>query len=247
MQFDWSTFAFQLVNIAVLLWLLGRFLFRPVAAIIAERKAATESVMQEAAQAKLAAKQAEEAVVRERDQIAAQRVEMLEKARREAETQKQDLVGNANKEAAAIVQKARTEARKVLDEERSEELRRAATLSVTMTGRLLAGMPVDARIDGYPERLVEALEALDPKEKEAILADRETLCLVAPRELTANEHEALRRKLSSTLSLDGSLPVEVDETLIAGMELKSRHGVVRNSLAADLARIAEALDGEDKG
>ena len=246
MQFDWWTFAFQLVNIAVLLWLLGRFLFRPVAKIIAERKAETDRVLREADDAKQAARDAEEAAKAERDRVAAERVELLEKAREEADTQKKDLLAKAKKEAAAIIGKAKEEAKQAMEEERAEELGRAAKLSVAIAGRLLDGMPGKARIEGYPERLIDALAALDQNEKTAILADGEDLRLVAPRELTKTELAAVRKKISPALPHDGPLPIEVDESLIAGLELKSRHGVVRNSLAADLARMAEALNGDEK-
>ena len=38
MRFDWTTLLLQTVNLLVLVWLLQRFLFRPVMAIIAERR-----------------------------------------------------------------------------------------------------------------------------------------------------------------------------------------------------------------
>ena len=51
MHFDWSTLILQTINVLVLLWLLRRFLFRPVAAIIAQRQAAAEKLLADAAAA----------------------------------------------------------------------------------------------------------------------------------------------------------------------------------------------------
>ena len=58
MHLDPWTFALQIVNVLVLVWLLARFLFRPVAAIIAERRAAADALLAqaEAARAKAAAR-----------------------------------------------------------------------------------------------------------------------------------------------------------------------------------------------
>ena len=39
MHIDWWTLAFQTVNVLVLIWILGRFFFRPVADIVAKRQA----------------------------------------------------------------------------------------------------------------------------------------------------------------------------------------------------------------
>ena len=39
MHFDWSTFALQTVNFAILVWLLHRFLYKPVLALVDARRA----------------------------------------------------------------------------------------------------------------------------------------------------------------------------------------------------------------
>ncbi len=43
MHIDWSTLALQTINALVLVWLLARFLFRPVAEIVAERQDAARN------------------------------------------------------------------------------------------------------------------------------------------------------------------------------------------------------------
>lgn len=45
MRIDWSTLALQTVNVVVLVWLLSRFLFRPVSDIIAKRQAAARKLI----------------------------------------------------------------------------------------------------------------------------------------------------------------------------------------------------------
>ncbi|MFZ2099604.1 MAG: F0F1 ATP synthase subunit delta, partial [Oricola sp.] len=140
----------------------------------------------------------------------------------------------------------RSAAEKAAEDERGDRVRRASELSVAIAGRLMENMPADARIDGYPQRLAEALAALGADERAAIVDDAEDLRLVAPRELTKAELAAVRKAVAASLPYDGSLPVEVDPTLIAGIEIRSRHGVVHNSLSADLARIAEAFAGDEK-
>jgi len=39
MHFDWSTFALQTANFAILVWLLHRFLYRPVLRLLDARRA----------------------------------------------------------------------------------------------------------------------------------------------------------------------------------------------------------------
>ncbi len=39
MPFDWATFGLEILNFLVLVWLLARFLYRPIIGAIAKRKA----------------------------------------------------------------------------------------------------------------------------------------------------------------------------------------------------------------
>ena len=39
MELNWTTFALEIVNFLALLWILKRFLYRPVLATLAERRA----------------------------------------------------------------------------------------------------------------------------------------------------------------------------------------------------------------
>jgi F-type H+-transporting ATPase subunit b len=45
MAFNWTTFALEIINFLVLLWILKRFLYRPVLQVLAERRAGIESSM----------------------------------------------------------------------------------------------------------------------------------------------------------------------------------------------------------
>jgi F-type H+-transporting ATPase subunit b len=48
MQFDWTTFALEIVNFLVLVWILQRFLYKPVTGAIAARKAAIDKTLADA-------------------------------------------------------------------------------------------------------------------------------------------------------------------------------------------------------
>lgn len=48
MEFDWTTFALEIINFLVLVWILQRFLYKPVTSAIAARKAAIEKTLADA-------------------------------------------------------------------------------------------------------------------------------------------------------------------------------------------------------
>jgi len=48
MEFSWTTFFLEIINFLVLVWILQRFLYKPVMKVIAQRKAHIESRLEEA-------------------------------------------------------------------------------------------------------------------------------------------------------------------------------------------------------
>jgi len=48
MDLDWTTFALEIINFLALIWILKRFLYRPVLATLAERRAGIEGSLNEA-------------------------------------------------------------------------------------------------------------------------------------------------------------------------------------------------------
>lgn len=73
MSLDWWTLGLQTINVVVLVWLLSRFLFKPVARIIAERQQAAEHLLAEADQARQAADETRTRIEAEHQALQAQR------------------------------------------------------------------------------------------------------------------------------------------------------------------------------
>ncbi len=244
MRLDWQTLALQTINALVLIWLLARFLFKPVAAIIAERKALAARLLDEAEAAKVAAEQSGAEAERRLAEIAAGREAALRAVAKEADKEKAALLAAARVEidkmrAAADAEIAR--ARKAARRAEAEDARR---LALEIARRLFERLPQDARVAGFIEGLAQALMAL-PAAARADFA--ENAALRAPRALTPAEDELLRGALGRALGRAPAFRLEIDPALIAGLELETPHAALRNSFAADLAEIAQrlALGDED--
>jgi len=101
--------AFQIINFLLLLWLLNRFLFKPMMARLDERKEKIEKGLEDA-----------EAAARDRELARAEREAAVDEARREA----QAMIARANKIAedsrSEILTQARAEAEKVTQRARDE-------------------------------------------------------------------------------------------------------------------------------
>jgi F-type H+-transporting ATPase subunit b len=143
--------AFQVANFLILLYLLNRFLFKPVLGRLDERSSKISKGLEDA-----------KAAARDREQAKAEREAAVEEARKEA----QAMIARANKIADdtrnEILGKAREEAEKVAararDEIRAEKERAMAELRGQVADLALAaaGKLVRSEMDGQTQRrLVE--------------------------------------------------------------------------------------------
>lgn len=244
MTIDWWTLGLQTVNVLILVWLLGRFLFRPVAKIIAERQAAAHAALDEAEMARNAAEAERQAAEAERAQVASARAGLLAEAREAAEAEKARLLDAARAEA----DKARTETREELarlrEADRQAMVDEAGALAADIAARLFARLPDSARIDGFVDGLIAALAEL-PDSTRAAIGQGGRVQLSAARPLTEAERAALEARLAEVLNRKVTLDIRRDPGLIAGLELDAPHAIVRNHFRADLDRIKREVLSHD--
>ena len=248
MHFDWSTLALQTVNFAILVWLLHRFLYRPVLRLLDARRAEIDKQYAEAQLAETTARDALAAIEAERAGIAAERAATLAQASAQATAAAAARRAQAEREAAEFLDAAR----KTLAAERGlalAEARRAALdLGTGIAGRLCAEVPIELRAEAWLARIEEHLAALPQSERDALshqLADGARLRVLTATALPAETVEAWRARLNKTLGDRIAIEFGWDPHLVAGAELHFPNAVLRFSWHSALATIrAElAVDG----
>ena len=102
MTIDWWTLGIQTVNVVILIWLLGRFFWRPVAAMIEQRRATAQQILAEAEAKRSQATAALAEIERTRAGFAREREAILAAAHEAAEQARTARLAEAAKEAAAL-------------------------------------------------------------------------------------------------------------------------------------------------
>jgi F-type H+-transporting ATPase subunit b len=248
MHFDWSTFALQTVNFAILVWLLHRFLYRPVLRLVDARNAEIEKQYAEARTAEAEAKAKAIAIETERAGIARERAAALTEAAAQAEEQAAARRAQVERDAAALL----TSGRKTLTDERAHvlaEARRAALdLGAEIAGRLLAEVPMKYRAEAWIERIERHLSALPTTERDALatrLAGGVPLKVVTASALSAETADLWRSRLQRALGERITVDYGVDPGLVAGAELHFPNAILRLSWqsALDAMRAEIEADG----
>jgi F-type H+-transporting ATPase subunit b len=144
LHLQWSTLVFQLLNFFVLLFVLGRFLYRPLMDALERREQAVAARVREA-DARAKAADAERAQLAEAGRAArAEGEALLARARAEAAKLKEAQLTNARKEAARLMDEAR---QRIADDERAAQQRLSAATraaAIRIAGSLVgavAGRP----------------------------------------------------------------------------------------------------------
>jgi len=241
MQADWWTLALQATNALVLIWLLQRFLFRPVADIIKARQAEADSLLSDADTARNAAVAEREKASAEAARQAETRTEALKAAEAEADARKKALVAAARAEAERLVAAAADEIERTREAEATAGAERAARLAVDIAAKLFHRLPHEAQIDGFIAGLAEGLAQFPEDARAGFAADGAPIQLRTPRPLTQHEITDCRATIGKALGRPVEISVEVDPEIIAGLEAEGAFGSVRNSFRADLEHITEAL------
>jgi F-type H+-transporting ATPase subunit b len=247
MRFDWSTFALQTVNFAILVWLLHRFLYRPVLQLLDARRAEVEQQYADAKFAETKANDQLAAIEAERAGIAAERAAALAQASAQAAKAAAARRAQAEREAAELLDAAR----QTLAAERglalAEAKRLALELGSNIAGRLLAEVPMEMRAEAWLARIEEHLAALPQTERDALqrqLVDGARLTVVTASALPAETAEAWRMRLNRTLGDRIDIDFGSDRRLVAGAELHFPNAVRRFSWHSALAAMRAEIDGD---
>jgi F-type H+-transporting ATPase subunit b len=102
MLIDWFTVSAQAVNFLILVWLMKRFLYRPVLAAIDAREKKIAGELQQAADAKTQAEKQREDLQMQTKALQAQREELLRAAVADADVRRQHLLEDARKESESL-------------------------------------------------------------------------------------------------------------------------------------------------
>jgi F-type H+-transporting ATPase subunit b len=244
MHIDFATLALQVLNTLVLVWLLARFLFRPVSALLAERRAATTAALAEAERVRQQALADEADLARQRRDAAGNVDRLLTQARAVAAAETDALRQQAEVAATQLRQTAAAAAAR----ERASLLQglnfRAGDLAITIAQRLLQRLPSATVTLALFDSLASALSALGESERRRIADTDEPLEVLTASALEASEQQACRDRLAAVLGAAPKLQFSVDAGLIGGIELHGRQSLIRNSWRADLDQIRRQLLSE---
>lgn len=221
MGFHWVTFLAQILNLFVLVWLLKRFLYRPIIDVIAKRQAYIEDKVKNAEKAALAAQKQQDTLTKQAEQWQADRQKRLDAVYREAEALKQEQTEQIRQEATHLRQKMQDDLnREALAKEleiRNIMIQNFMDLSRQILTDFSGIGPMAQGIELFKQK-VKSLPKSTLNTIKTNLKKEGSVTVTASEKLTPAEQQNLTAFLTETLG-NTTLKFAVQNDLILGLEV----------------------------
>lgn len=241
MTIDWWTLGLQTVNVGVLIWLLGRFFWKPLAAMIEQRRVVAQQILGDAEKKRAESTSALAEIDKTRAGFARERDTILAAARDDAEAARTARLAQAEAEASALQAAATAGIEKDKQATDAAWSATAARLAIDIARRLAARLDGPAVRATFLDWLLKEIRALPDPARQAAGMEGVVLEAISAAALDPADQEHYRDAIGAAFGTRPQITFKVDPALVAGLELRGPTLVVSNSWQADLSHILADL------
>jgi F-type H+-transporting ATPase subunit b len=243
---DWFTIIAQALNFLILVWLMKRFLYKPILHAIDEREKRIAKELANADAKRAEAQKEHDEFQQKNADFDQQRAALLSKATDEAQAERQRLIDEARKAADALSAKRQETLR---NEERNlyQAISRRTEREVFAIARKaltdLATVSLEERLG---EVFTRRLRGMNGKAKEtlgeALKTASDPAVVRSAFDVPADQRAAIQNALNETFSAEIHVRFETAPELIGGIELTANGQKVAWSIADYLESLERGID-----
>ena len=246
MLIDWYTVGAQALNFVILVWLMKRFLYKPVLRAIDMREKLIATELADAAAKKAEAHKERDEFQHKNEEFDQQRAALLRKATDDANAERQRLLDRARQAANALSSKRQETLRNDAKSLHQAIQRRTQHEVFAIARKALT----DLATTGLEERLAAVftrrLRELDGATKaglaKGLKAASDSALVRSAFELPADQRAVIQNALNETLSADLHVRFETAPDLVSGIELATNGQKVGWSIAEYLGSLEKGVD-----
>jgi len=245
MLIDWFTVGAQALNFLVLVWLMKRFLYKPILDAIDVREKRIAGELADAAAKTTEAQKERDEFQQKNDEFDRQRTALLSKATDEAKAEGQRLLDEARK-AAESLRIGQQEALKTDAHSLNQAIARRAQQEVfAITRKALTDLATVSLEERMGEVFTRRLREMNGKAKEcvagALKTASEPALLRSTFDLPAEQRAAIQNALNETFASEVRVRFETAPDLISGIELTTNGQKVAWSIADYLVSLERGV------
>ncbi len=245
MLIDWFTVGAQALNFLVLVWLMKRFLYKPILHAIDEREKRIATELADADAKKTEAKKERAEFQRKNEEFEKQRAALLSKATDDANAERQRLLDEARKAADVLSTKRQEMLRSDAHHLNHSICRRAEQEVFAIARKVLTDLATTSLEERMAEVFNRRLRELDAESKqrlaEALKSASDPALLRSAFELPTEQQAAIRKALNETFSADISIRFETAPKMVSGIELTTNGQKVAWNIADYLGSLEKGV------
>jgi F-type H+-transporting ATPase subunit b len=246
MLIDWFTIGAQVVNFLILVWLLKRFLYKPIANAIDAREKRIATELADADAKKAEAQMERDEFQHKNEEFDRQRAALLGKATDEVKAERQRLLDEAQKAADALSARRqetlKNDARS-LNQAISRRTRQEVFAIARKTLKDLATTSLEERLGEVFTRRLREMDAQSKAGLAGALTTASDPALVRSAfDLPAEQRATIQNALNETFSTEIRVRFETAPDLIGGIELIANGQKVVWSIADYLTSLERGVD-----
>ncbi len=223
MKINWFTVIAQIINFLILVWLLKRFLYKPILNAIAEREKKITAQIKDADDKKAVAEKEQADFKKRNEDFDAQKKALMDKAVADTNAQRDKLLEDAKNEANALRDKLEKAAK---EKQESDALASAAKTQqqiFTITKKALTEMASSSLEEQSVNTFIKRLRALKDDEKQqfirAFKSNANTILVRSAFDLPTKQQGEVHDAVNIILSADAQLQFKTVPEIISGIEL----------------------------
>ncbi len=245
MLIDWFTVGAQALNFLILVWLLKRFLYKPILDGIDAREKRIAMEMANADATKAEAKKEQEEFQHKNEEFEQKRAALLSRATDEVKAERQRLLDEARQAADALHAKRQESLRREQQVLNDAIIRRTREEVFAITRKTLADLAGTTLEACMSEMFTRRLRGLEGEAKAnlgaALGASSEPALVRSAFDLPSEQQDAIHRALNETFSADIPIRFETRPDVISGIELTANGRKVAWSIAEYLASLERSV------
>jgi len=245
MLIDWFTVGAQALNFLILVWLMKRFLYKPVLDAIDSREKRIADELADAAAKESAAQKSRDEFQHKNEEFDQQRAALLSKAEEEVKTERQRLMDEARKAADDMSAKREETLLKDAKNLNKAITRRTQDEVFAIARKALSDLATMSLEEQVSEMFTHRLRALDGNAKsdlsQALKTASEAALIRSAFALSKEQCAAIQTALNETFSSDLALRFETAPDLISGIELTTNGQCVSWSIADYLTSVEKGV------
>jgi len=246
MLIDWFTVGAQALNFVILVWLMKRFLYKPILDAIDAREKRIAAELADADAKKAEAQKERDEFQHKNEEFDQQRAALLKKATDEADAERQRLLDEARKAAAALSAKRMDTLRSDAHQLNEAISRRTQQEVFAIARKALTDLATTSLEERMGEVFTRRLREMGGEAKadlaEALKTASAPALVRSAFDVPPEQRAVIQNAINETFSADIHLGFETTPDLISGIELSTNGRKVAWSIADYLGSLEKGVD-----